>query len=73
MELKVNVGVLDRRVRLAVGIVLLAVAALGGAILELGAGWRVLAGSVGVVMIVVGLTRVCPLYTLVGFKTCGER
>lgn len=56
-----NVGVLDRVVRVAVGLLLIALAALG----SIGY-W----GYIGVVPLLTGLVGSCPLYTLVGFNTC---
>ena len=61
MTLSANIGTVDRILRLALGIALIALAATG----TVGA-W----GYVGAVPLVTGLVRFCPLYTLLGFKTC---
>ncbi|MEL6957399.1 MAG: DUF2892 domain-containing protein [Pseudomonadota bacterium] len=66
----VNVGTLDRLVRAALGLVLLYLAffsglpAFDGAVLKYGA------AIVGVVMLVVSATRMCPIYSIFGLKTC---
>lgn len=59
--MKANVGTLDRIVRIVVGIALIAAAATG----TLGA-WA----YVGVVPLLTGLARVCPLYSVLGIRTC---
>ncbi|MEZ5729853.1 MAG: DUF2892 domain-containing protein [Burkholderiaceae bacterium] len=59
--MKANVGTLDRIVRIVVGIALIAAAATG----TLGA-WA----YVGVVPLLTGLARVCPLYSVFGIRTC---
>ena len=57
----VNVGSLDRTLRIVVGIALIALALTG----TVGA-W----GYIGILPLVTGLFRVCPAYTLLGIKTC---
>ncbi|CUH80530.1 hypothetical protein TRM7557_02945 [Tritonibacter multivorans] len=65
-----NVGTLDRLFRAALGVGLFYLAlfsglpAFDGGVLKYGA------LVVGLVMIVVSATRVCPIYTIFGFKTC---
>ena len=59
--MKINVGGIDRILRSAVGLVLIALAATGTVGL-----W----GYIGVVPLLTGLFRVCPLYSLVGINTC---
>ena len=66
----INVGSLDRILRAALGLVLIALPfatnlTAGSMLLTYGA------VAVGVVMLVVALTRVCPLYAIFGIKTCG--
>lgn len=56
-----NVGGVDRMLRVAVGLALI-VATLAGLI--------GLWGWVGVVPLATGLLRTCPLYTLLGIRTC---
>ena len=62
--MKTNVGNLDRSLRIAAGLVLIALAATGTV------GWW---GWLGVVPLLTGLMRFCPLYTLLGLNTCPRR
>ena len=59
--MKLNVGGIDRILRIIVGIVLIALAATGFV------GWW---GWIGIVPLVTGLFRFCPFYTIVGMNTC---
>lgn len=59
--MNVNVGGMDRVLRIVVGVVLITLAATG----VVGA-W----GWIGVLPLVTGLFRVCPAYSLLGIKTC---
>lgn len=59
--MKVNVGGLDKTLRVVVGVVLLVLTATQTIGL-----W----GLVGVVPLLTGLFNFCPLYTLFGIKTC---
>lgn len=59
--MKVNVGSLDRVLRIVVGLVLVGLAATG----TVGV-W----GWIGVVPLATGLFRFCPAYTLLGINTC---
>lgn len=54
-----NLGLADRRVRLALGLTLLAVG------LAFGSWW----GAVGVVLVATGVLGFCPLYRLAGLST----
>jgi len=58
-----NVGTLDRSLRVAAGVVLLAIAALADHPLR----WW---GLIGIVPLATGLFGYCPLYALLGFDTC---
>lgn len=62
--MKTNVGTLDRVLRIAIGLLLIALAS-GGLI-----GWW---GLIGIVPLVSGLTSVCPAYSLLGLSTCPRR
>jgi hypothetical protein len=55
-----NVGNLDRIIRIIAGIALITWAVTGGSV------W----GWVGVVPLLTGLFRFCPLYPLIGLNTC---
>ena len=59
--MKANVGGIDRVLRILVGLVLLVLAASGTV------GWW---GWLGVVPLVTGMLRFCPLYSLLGLRTC---
>ena len=61
--MKTNVGGIDRVLRVTVGIALLAWLLLGDG----DARWW---GAIGVVPLVTGLLGSCPLYTLLGLRTC---
>lgn len=56
-----NVGVIDRALRVVVGLILIALALLG-----IFTPW----GWVGVVPLVTAVFGFCPAYTLLGVKTC---
>ena len=58
---KTNVGGIDRVLRIVVGLVLVVLAAMG----TIGA-W----GYLGLVLLITGLARTCPAYSLVGINTC---
>ncbi len=62
--MKRNVGSLDRTIRIAAGVVLIALAATGTV------GWW---GWLGLVPLATGLTGWCPPYSLLGINTCSVR
>jgi O-antigen ligase len=62
--MKKNEGTLDRAVRIAAGLALIALAATG----TVGA-W----GWIGVVPLLTGAIGMCPLYTVLGINTCPVR
>jgi len=57
---QLNIGNLDRALRLLIGIALIGLAAFG----RIGA-W----GYVGIVPLLTGMVAICPLYRLFGFST----
>lgn len=59
--MKLNVGTIDRALRVALGLILVVLAALG----YIGV-W----GWIGLVPLATGLFKFCPLYTLLGINTC---
>ncbi|MDR2881579.1 MAG: DUF2892 domain-containing protein [Azoarcus sp.] len=59
--MKPNVGCIDRILRVTLGLALIALAATGTV------GWW---GWLGAIPLVTGLIRFCPVYPLLGFKTC---
>ena len=62
-QMKCNVGGIDRVLRIAVGLVLVGLAASN----VVGA-W----GWIGVVPLATGLFRFCPLYPVLGINSCGS-
>lgn len=59
--MKSNIGTTDRILRILVGIILIALAVTGTV------GWW---GWLGVIPLATGLFRFCPLYSLLGIRTC---
>ncbi|HMQ40614.1 MAG TPA: DUF2892 domain-containing protein [Paracoccus sp. (in: a-proteobacteria)] len=68
--MSVNVGNLDRILRVVLGIVLLYLAFFSGIPAFAGGFLKYGAALVGVVMLVTAAMRVCPLYSIFGVKTC---
>ncbi len=62
---KTNVGGIDRILRIAVGLALLA-----WFFLDQGAGFWHWAKLIGVVPLATGLMSTCPLYSILGMSTC---
>lgn len=58
-----NVGTIDRAVRIILGLFLLAMTMVGPQ-----TPW----GFVGLVPLLTGIFRTCPLYSLVGINTCAK-
>jgi len=59
--MQINVGGIDRILRIVVGLVLIALAATGTV------GWW---GYIGIVPVLTGVFRFCPAYALLGLRTC---
>jgi len=59
--MKANIGTIDRVLRLILGAVLI-----GLSVTEVIGWW----GWLGAVPLLTGMIRFCPLYTILGFKTC---
>lgn len=66
----VNVGTFDRILRACLGVALLYLAFQSGLPLFAGGLAKYGAALIGVVMLIVALTRVCPIYSLLGIRTC---
>lgn len=66
----VNMGAMDRLIRLMVGLVLIAASLLSGMALFEVTWIKYLAVVVGIVMLVTSAMRFCPLYTILGKRTC---
>lgn len=62
-----NVGSLDRIIRAALGLVLLALPFAFGPLPAL---WTALCVALGALMLSVAALRFCPLYSLLGIRTC---
>lgn len=60
--MKINVGGIDRTLRIVLGIALILWAVLGGPV------WA----WIGIVPLATGLIRFCPLYTILGMNTCAK-
>lgn len=69
-----NVGGIDRILRFVVGVVLILVPFVGGAVPALAGlgGWAWLIGAVGLVMLLTAIFRFCPAYVLLGINSCGK-
>lgn len=66
----VNVGTLDRMIRGTLGIVLLALPFVSGMALFDSTLATIISVVIGLVMLGVAATRSCPLYTVLGMRTC---
>ncbi len=64
MDKLINEGTLDRGVRIVLGLVLLALVFVGP---------RTPWGWLGLLPLVTGLVGYCPLYSLLGVRTCAAR
>jgi hypothetical protein len=60
---KINVGTIDRVVRILVGLALIGLATTG----NIGV-W----GWLGALLLVTAFLKMCPLYTVLGIKTCSN-
>ncbi len=58
--MKVNVGSTERTIRIVAGVVIIA----------LGVYYQSLWGVIGLVPLMTGLFRFCPLYTILGINSC---
>lgn len=63
-----NVGTIDRILRSVLGVALFYVAFASGALD--GSIWQWVAAVAGVVMLGVAAVRFCPVYTVLGLRTC---
>jgi hypothetical protein len=62
--MKTNIGTIDRSLRIVAGLLLIGLSLSG----VIGA-W----GWIGLVPLATGIFRFCPVYTLLGIKTCNRR
>jgi DUF2892 family protein len=64
-----NIGIVERTVRVAVGLLLIAYAI---PVWFAPSGWNLI-GWIGIIPLVTGLAGMCPLYSLLGISTCPPR
>ncbi len=62
--MNLNVGILDRTLRIVVGLILLSLVFVGP---------KTLWGLIGLLPLLTGLARFCPAYRLAGVNTCDGR
>lgn len=68
----INIGTLDRLFRAALGLALLYLAFLGDMPFFDARLYKYSAAVVGVVMLLTSALRMCPIYSMIGLKTCKE-
>jgi membrane-bound ClpP family serine protease len=68
--MQTNVGTIDRLIRLAIGVILVALPFVGNLPVFDAAWATVLSVIVGLVMLVVSATRICPVYAVLGIRSC---
>jgi len=68
----INVGMFDRIFRAVLGVILLYLAFLSGFGLFASPLIKYAAVAVGVVMLATSAFKLCPLYSILGIKTCKE-
>lgn len=64
-----NIGMIDRVVRIIIGIVLIAVFALN----MVAAPWSYLVALIGLIALVTGVIGTCPLYSLLNMSTLEKK
>ncbi len=67
-----NVGTVDRILRAALGAVLLYLAFFSGVALFAAPLFKYGAAVIGVVMLVTSTLKMCPIYSVLGLKTCKD-
>lgn len=67
-----NVGTIDRILRAALGAVLLYLAFASGIQLFASPLLKYGAAGVGIVMLVTSTLKICPIYSILGLKTCKD-
>ncbi len=66
----INVGKTDRAIRVVVGLALVGLALVSGLAIFDGAILKYGTVVVGLILVVTGMMRTCPAYTLLGIGTC---
>jgi hypothetical protein len=73
ITMKTNVGTIDRILRTALGIVLLYLACFSGMQFFAAAPlFKYGAAAVGLVMLATSSLKMCPIYSILGLKTCKD-
>ncbi|GHA55434.1 hypothetical protein GCM10008927_21710 [Amylibacter ulvae] len=67
-----NVGAIDRILRTALGVVLLYLAFASGMELFASPLFKYGAAVIGIVMLVTSTLKMCPIYSILGLKTCKD-
>lgn len=67
--MKSNVGKIDRTVRLIAGLLLLSAGVAAGLTGVVPLWAAITAGALGLILVLTGLIRICPLYLPFGFKS----
>lgn len=67
-----NVGTLDRILRATLGVVLLYLAIFSGSSLTDAAVLKYGAAAIGVIMLATSALKICPLYSILGVRTCRD-
>ena len=71
--MSINIGTFDRILRAALGALLLWLALGSGVAAFDGGAVQIIAGLIGLVLLVTAALRICPLYALFGIRTCKVR
>lgn len=71
--MRINVGTLDRTVRLFLGLLLIAAPFAADWGFWANPGWTWVSVALGAVLVVTGIVRSCPAYTLFRLSTCKVR
>jgi hypothetical protein len=67
-----NVGTIDRIIRAALGMVLLYLAFFSGLSPSAAPLFKYGAAAIGVVMLATSTLKMCPIYSILGLKTCED-
>jgi hypothetical protein len=64
-----NVGMIDRVIRILLGIILLYIFVAN----MIAAPWSYLVALIGLILLVTGIVGTCPLYSMLGMNTMGKK
>ena len=70
--MSVNVGTFDRAIRIILGLALIIVPFVGGFGIFEGMISKIIAVAIGAVFVLTALAGNCPLYSLLGIRTCNR-